>query len=325
MHPRRALVRRTTVLVAAIALTSACGDGASDPVGQDGATGTGTATTATTGGTAPGTTPSPGTTEGTVGEETVPGTDDDPDPDGPDDVVLEYDVSGGFTTAQTAFRQPPRLVVSSDGRAFTVGPVAAVFPGPLLPNVQVRTISEEGIEQLLAAAEEAGLLADVDYEEPTNIADAPTTTLTIDADGETWVHSAYALAVDGGLEPGAGESSPEREQLADFLATVTDLTTVVDPAELGEEEPFVPDEYLVMAEPVEDVEAFAVEGIEPRVVDWPARATSLAEIGSCAAIDAGDDVTAVFVDADELTFFAEGDVVHQVTPKPVYPGISCPT
>jgi hypothetical protein len=277
--------------------------------------------------TEPDTVPRGGTTDEaatTDGEGSAPAGRHD-HPTGADEVVLEYEVGGGFTTPEYAFREPPRLLVSGDGRAFSVGPVAAVYPGPLLPNVQVRPISEDGIQQLLDAADPVGMLDEVEYEGPTTIADAPTTTLTITADGQTWVHSAYALGFTDDPASEGEESSPERQRLADFVAQLTDLTSLVEPAELGPDEAFVPDDYLVMATTVDDVDARAVEGIEPRVVDWPAgAATALADVGACAVVPAEESVSALFADADELTFFADGGTVYQVTPTPLLPGTGCP-
>ncbi len=339
-----ARTRTPCALASALALVlglAACGEDSSGPAADEPAaserpsapdtdapadSGTESDPTLSPGETAP--TLSPGETAPTLspGDTAEPGDDDGDhaDPTGVDDVVFRFEVGGGFTTREAAFQELPRLLVSGDGRAFTVGPQTAVYPGPLLPNVLVRTIDEGGIEQLLAAADEAGLLADVTYESPTDVADAPTTTLTIRADGETWEHTAYALALDGGLGPGVEESSPDRRRLADFLVTVSDLGSVVDPGRLGEETAFEPEEYLVTASPVDDVGAFGSDGIEPRIVDWPdAVGIAPSDIGDCAAVPA-DDLTAVFSAADQLTFFSDGGTVHQVTPVPVLPGMACP-
>ena len=67
---------------------------------------------------------------------------------------------------------------------FTQGAVPAIFPGPLLPTVLVRTITEDGVQSLLGIVENAGLLAaPPDYSGGDNVADAPNTVLTINADG----------------------------------------------------------------------------------------------------------------------------------------------
>jgi hypothetical protein len=50
--------------------------------------------------------------------------------------------------------------------------VVAIYPGPLLPNLLQRSITETGIQRLLDLADEHGLLGDVTYARPDNIADA---------------------------------------------------------------------------------------------------------------------------------------------------------
>ena len=94
------------------------------------------------------------------------------------------------------------------------------FPGPLLPNILQQSITEAGIEELLARADELGLLAEVEYPTNDNIADAPTTVVTITVDGTTYAHAAYALD----LEP---ETDPARRALSDFVALMTDLSGTV--------------------------------------------------------------------------------------------------
>ena len=111
-----------------------------------------------------------------------------------------------------SFQQPPMVLISGDGRVFTTGPQIAIYPGPMLPNIEVRTITEEGIQTILAAADEAGLFADVDYTAELNVADASTATVVLNVDGESWVHEAYALGIGGGPDaPEGSEATPEHE------------------------------------------------------------------------------------------------------------------
>ena len=129
---------------------------------------------------------------------------------------------GGFAPVEMIFSRVPSLLVSGDGRQFTPGPQIAIYPGPLLPNIQVADIGEEGIQDLLALADEHGLLEQREYEAPANIADATDTVVTIRADGETYVHRAYALGLEGGLdETGAEIDDEARRELADFVAEAT--------------------------------------------------------------------------------------------------------
>jgi hypothetical protein len=260
--------------------------------------------------TAVGTAPD-GTTSGTV--DTLPLPEGFAHPTGPDDEILNYSELSGFTTMEYAFQQPPMVLISGDGRVFTTGPVAAIYPGPALPNIQVGTITEEGIQTILAAADEAGLLADVDYDAPTNVADASVATVTLNVDGISWVHEAYALGIGAGPDvPAGSEATPEREALLAFTTQLMDLSSMVGADQLGPVEPFEAEEYLIRAVPIDDPSSLGGDGIEPTIVEWPTTAgISLAEVGECSVVAAAD-VGDLFTSADQLTLFTEGEVTYQV-------------
>jgi hypothetical protein len=233
-------------------------------------------------------------------------------PSGADDVVVRIAYEGGFVPAEMTFLDLPTLLVSGDGHVFVQGPVPEIYPGPLLPNIQVRPVTEAGIQDLLALADENGLLADVEYTNPTNIADAPDTVVEVSANGRTFVHRAYALGIDT-------ETDPTRAALAEFVAQVTGDWLYGDNPELGPEQPYATDTFLIRAAEVGDVAG----DIEPTVVDWPADASvRLIDAGDCAAIPAAE-LGSLFADANQLTFFAEDGVTYQLTVKPQLPGDSC--
>jgi hypothetical protein len=265
--------------------------------------------------------------DGAVGTDpgsTLPGVDAPGDgfehPTGADEVVISYVEAGGFTTREFAFQQTPNVLVSGDGRVFSPGVQIAIYPGPLLPAVQVQTITEEGIQQLLAAAADAGLLADVEYDGPTNLADAPTAIVTINAAGETWVHEAYALGLGS---PDGTETSPEREALLGFVRLLGDLSAAAGPENVGETELFEPREYAIEALVVDDLSAYGGDGIEPRVMEWPEEITTrLADATSCTVVPTAE-VGATLLAADQLTFFTDDGVTYQVLARPVLPGRSC--
>jgi hypothetical protein len=242
-----------------------------------------------------------------------------PHPEGADEVVISYAELGGFMPREFAFQQTPNILVSGDGFVFTPGAQIAIYPGPLLPAVQVQTITEEGIQKILAAADEAGLLAEVDYAENSLVADAPTATVTINAAGQSFVHEAYAL----GLDPSGTESTPERQALFDFVTRLQDLTTLVGAENLGETTIFDPSEYAIEATPVADLSAYGSDGIEPTVEDWPQDASvRLADASSCTTVPAAE-VGAALGAANQLTFFTDAGVVYQVSARPVLPGSTC--
>jgi hypothetical protein len=252
-----------------------------------------------------------------------PVTDGYQHPVGADDVVIEYAEVGGFTTPELSFQQTPRVLVSGDGRVFSPGAQIEIFPGPMLPAVQVQPISEQGIQSILEAADQAGLLREVEYEQPVNIADASTARITINVNGETFVHEAYALGLGMLVGDEEEESTPERQALADFSAELTDLPTLVGADELGEQTLVEPVEYGISTLVIDDLAAYSSDDIEPTVIEWPGDVSvRLADVSSCTVLSA-DEVGETLAAANQLTFFTDADVTYQVLAKPILPGTDC--
>ena len=74
----------------------------------------------------------------------------------PTALLLRIDLSGGFVPVETIFTSLPQMSVYGDGTVITQGPQIAIYPGPAVPNLLVRTLDEEGIETLLQTALDAG-------------------------------------------------------------------------------------------------------------------------------------------------------------------------
>ncbi len=289
-------MNRRTFLSAAlvapvVAALSACGDPDHVPAGTDPTT--------------------PGTTPGTIPVGTGIA-----HPTTAEDVVLKLSYEGGFVPAGYAFVNTPTLLVSGDGRVFTQGVIPAIFPGPLLPTVMARSITEDGIQALLGIAETAGLLATPpDYRGGDGIADAPNTVVTINAAGSSFVHSGYALGIDS---PQGPESSA-RQALLDAATRLADIETAAGAANLGTDQPFVAQTYRFQARAIDQAE-LTNQDPAPSVVEWPTAAgVSLAAATTCARVDAAA-VGSLFVDAKQNTYFQEGDVVYQVAVAGVLPG-----
>src|SRR5207244_9333185 len=66
-----------------------------------------------------------------------------------DALILRIATEGGFLPPGATFSQVPGLSVYGDGRIIEPGAVAAVFPGPVLPPLLVRRLSEAGIQAIL--------------------------------------------------------------------------------------------------------------------------------------------------------------------------------
>ncbi len=234
---------------------------------------------------------------------------------GAHDAVIQISYEGGLVPAGVGFTQVPALLVTGDGRVITEGPVPAIYPGPLLPNLVQRTITEDGIQTLLAKADELGLLANIRYTNPhSQIADAPDTVVTITVDGTTYRHVAYAL----GFDP---ETDPDRANLFDFVTAASDLPTTVGADQLGSEEPFESDAYLIQATEV-DLSTMDTD-LPPTVVRWPADATvPLADAARCAELPRAEG-DPLFTDANQLTFFKQAGVTYSVAATLQLPGRSC--
>ena len=233
---------------------------------------------------------------------------------GPDDVVIDVSFEGGFVPAGAVFASTPVGMVTGDGRFLSTGPTTLQFPGALLPNLQQQSITPAGIEELLASADELGLLtAGVEYPRNDQIADAPDTVVTITVNGETYEHSAYALGFDT-------ETDPARKALADFVIMMEDPAGTLGD-EVGPAEAYLAEAYLIQATPIEPTTTST--DIAPTIVPWPADApVSLASAAECAEVPAsfGDPL---FTDATQLTYFTEGDVTYQLAVVQRYPGRSC--
>jgi hypothetical protein len=230
-------------------------------------------------------------------------------PTGSDDVVLKVSHEGGLVPVGFAFLDTPTVLVAGDGRVFTPAVTPAIFPGPLVPPMLVRTADEVEIQALLGVVQQAGLLAPPpDYSGGRNIADATSTVMTINAAGGNFVHSAYALGIDN-------PESPARQKLLD---ATNKLTEMID-ASGSSAQPFVPTEYRLQARALAPNELDGQE-LMPTIVDWPSTTgVSLSTSTECTRV-AADKVGSLFLDADQNTFFREGDVLYQLFVSGVLPG-----
>jgi hypothetical protein len=165
-------------------------------------------------------------------------------PTGADELVLRVSNGGGFVPVEYNLRSVPGISIFGDGRMVIEGPQIEIYPGPALPNLQVRQLTEDAIQTILEEARKAGLLgADANYDFPC-VADASTTTFTVVADGSTHTVSAYALGPeDAGDCPGIDAEA--RAELFEFQGKLGGLDGWLPAGSIGTEEPFTGDEMRV--------------------------------------------------------------------------------
>jgi len=256
---------------------------------------------------------------------------------GPDQLVLRIDSGGGFVPAEFLLTDLPDLSLLGDGRLVVLGPQIEIYPGPALPNLQVRQLTEEGVQALLEAAREAGLFGPDAHYDNQCVADVPTTTFTLVAEGKTHVISAYALGfgdVDED-ETCVGADAAARRKLAEFQELAFGLDTWLPEGSVGPEHEFAFDELRLFVEPA-SVDSVGDGDIEPTVVDWPLD-TPLAHFGEptpdapagerCGTVSGAnlDALMPDLLDANQLTLWDSGGQTYRVFLRPLLPDESgCP-
>jgi hypothetical protein len=309
------------VLLVVALLLAACGEADDNDNGGNGSGGP--TATSTSGNTA-----SP-TAGGSPTNEPVGTTTPDAieHPMGADELVLRVHTGGGFVPIEFLFTDLPEFSLYGNGTLITEGPLIEIFPPPALPNLQVTKISEEGIQTILRAAREAGLLDGDQQYIDAPVADAPTTTFTTNAGGQTSVVSAYALTID---MPNAPENpdAEARAKLLDFTEQIGDVTTLLAPNDI------VADATAYDFDRLQLIFNLATADLEQPEMEWPL-ATPLAELGvpysvegtRCAVIE-GDDLATllpVLREANSQTPWSSGEELYVLFPRPLLPDeTGCP-
>jgi hypothetical protein len=187
-----------------------------------------------------------------------------PPPNAGHGLILRIDVGGGFVALQTNLRQVPMFALYADGRMIVPGPQIEIYPGPALPNLQMRTVSEEGIQAILAEARAAGLLGPDRHYDGILVADAPTTTFTVVSDVIRHTVSVQALGFEQTAPDATQEEIQARAKLSAFQSRLGDLQSWLPAGSLGPEGPFVTDELRVHVMPYQPV-----EDLSQKTVAWP--------------------------------------------------------
>ncbi len=120
---------------------------------------------------------------------------------GPADVVLRYEVGGGFVPIEFMANHVPQFTLYGDGRAVFVRSAdeGTTTPDGIRSNAPLRTakLAEAQVQELLKFALADGALGRAGPSYPAvNIADAPSTTFEIHVDGGSKVVSVGALGMD---------------------------------------------------------------------------------------------------------------------------------
>lgn len=257
---------------------------------------------------------------------------------GANDLVLRFRYVGGFAPPSAHLMDLPVVSVYGDGTVIVPGPQIMIYPGPTLPNLQRATITPAGMQILLAAARDAGLLGPDARYELAGIMDASTAEFTLNADGRVHTVSAYALMEGEGRSPEApGSADPAvadaRARLSLFQGQLRSLEALLD-TEIGPWLPFEPDavQLLITAGAPDDG-----QGLVQGPIAWPLDAElatfgdalpTLMEGQRCGVV-AGAELEALWPlldQANTLTPWTDGDASFGIAVRPLLPAeTGCPT
>jgi len=245
-------------------------------------------------------------------------------PTGADELVLRVEYQGGFVPYEFTLSSVPFSSLFGDGTLITTGPQIEIYPQPALPPLIRTPITEGGVQAILAAADDAGLMdGDKDYADMC-IADAATTVFTTNADGATSVVSAYALDSEPTGSCGRKQDAKARSRLAEFQAKLGDLKTWLPEDSVGADEAYQPTEMRVYVLPYRKD-----PDLPQQAMDWPLD-TPLSAFGEplandpqtrCGVVSGGDfdEVYAAAQSANQLTPWVSEETDYRLILRPLLP------
>jgi len=259
---------------------------------------------------------------------------------GGDDLILRVEFGGGMIRDffLTGF---PTFTMTGDGRVIVPGAQIDLFPGPALPAVNVRKLTEDGIQAVLNEVARTGLFGQsVEYRRAENfVADGGETIFTLHAEGKDVTITVAALGAfdPAGNYPGvpAAELAAHRT-LSRLVEELGNLDAQVPASAWADASwhPYVPEALRLLVRNA-DADPPDESGIGNQVLDWPVAsdpatfgdATSDGErrCGVVSGQEAEDWYTALS-NANQLTRFVKGDHKYEVTVRFMLPDeqLECP-
>jgi hypothetical protein len=230
------------------------------------------------------------------------------------DVLLMVTSEGGFVPAEFNLERMPRHVLTEDGTLYYQGPVPAIFPGPLLPNVQVTSVDAATLDEIMLLVEELGLPEideRIDDSAADMVADATTEVITYFDENGSHRLGIYALGL---TEVG---SSTDRI-LAAELIEVLDAAAAENPSRA-----YQPERLQVAAgpaiqfdEPARTVEPWPLDVAFTDMPEWALdwRCIEIIEATEVA------ELFAIFSDANQATLWDTGEEEVSMKARPLLPG-----
>jgi len=254
-----------------------------------------------------------------------------------DALVLRLATAGGFVPADYLFASIPGFTLTGDGRVIMVGAQDLIYPGPALPALNVRRLTDEGIQLVLREAVGSGQLDDdADWLGANRfVADAPDSVFTLHADGREVSVRVYALGI---LDPERPSDWPQVS--ADELAAHRSLRALSDrlmtldawlPSDAWADPAWQPYEAAAIRLLVRDADGEAPNPDGPpfQELPWPVTGdpatfgdpAAWAEDARCGVVAGADSGAwyAALADANQLTRWTSGGHRYALTIRPLLP------
>ncbi len=243
--------------------------------------------------------------------------------------------TGGMIPVDMQVGQTPTFVLTGDGRVIVPGMQTLEFPGPMLPPLQERTLTEEGIQAILRALDETNLFAG-DLENrvmQAMVTDNPDTVITVDAGGRTTTATVYAIGqFFEGMEPPPGTDAAELEAYV-LLSTIHDRLLTLDtwlPDDAWATDTWVPYEPEAMRLYVRDVTDQPADDLQGQERAWPTdddpstfgeELPAFVDGTRCAVVEGEDGELwyAELSNANENTIWTSGDRRYAIDARPLLP------
>jgi hypothetical protein len=251
---------------------------------------------------------------------------------GGDDLVFSMGYEGGFVPVEMAVAQVPTFVLLGDGRVITQGAMTLEFPGPLLPALQVRQLTEDGVQQVLDGVISTGLFdADADLRGAANmVADASDTVFTLNAGDRQVTVKVYGLGTlmpdmpTQGIAPAEVEAHQTLQRLSEQLLTIDQVLPADAFTDTGWQ-PYEPDAYRLY---IRDATSDPEGELQGQVREWPTD-DDPATIGEEVAVFGGS-TRCVVVDGaawgEELMaanqntrWTMDGETLYAIIARPLFP------
>ena len=227
------------------------------------------------------------------------------------------------------FNWLPVLAITGDLHVVTAGPMIAIYPGPLVPNLQGRPLSQGGLDKIIQQARDLGLLTGSgDFTPPGLAPGAPLSRIEIVVDGV--LHELIGdpmrviVCITTPCDPAAGTP----EAFGRFWQVLSDLSWLE--GDLGPEAPYLAMSFAILV----GVEPADEPGMGPQVATWPL-ATPLEAFGDpvgndsmprCGTASDADAVTLgpALAAANELTRWVDAGAAPEtgivIRVRPMLPG-----